>query len=186
MSWDRLFAPIHLCYGSHSIESKDKNCPHDLIDRPSKTNSAETTSEAYYKRPKYTVPLWTSSGKSFHKNWLSRNDRPHHMSVLSSSTRGLSMVIGQYCGSQPGLLAVKFDLLARRLSKSRLGGRGKGEQASGPTFVWELNAYRRQQQVMIHRIAQWHIIARNKITKIKLWAHSKLNMKWWIWFVQWT
>jgi hypothetical protein len=33
-------------------------------------------------------------------------------------------------------------------------------------------------------IAQWHIIARNKITKIKLWAHRKLNIKWWIWLAQ--
>jgi hypothetical protein len=37
---------------------------------------------------------------------------------------------------------------------------------------------------MICRITQWHIIARNKITKIKLCAHLKLNIKWSIWCVQ--
>jgi hypothetical protein len=146
-----------------------------------------THSEVTITNSEYAAPFWPLSLKSVHNNWLSGNGRSDHMPVLSHSRRCLSMIVSPYCGSQPGLLAVKFCLLARWLPKSRLGvsGKGtrKGEQASGRTFIWELNAYCRQRQAMILRIAQWHIIKRNKTTKIRFWTHPKLNMKWWIWFV---
>jgi hypothetical protein len=50
--------------------------------------------------------------------------------------------------------------------------------------VWELNTYHRHRQAMIRHIAWWYIIAGNTVTRINLWAHPKVNIKLWIWFIQ--